>query len=296
MSALPAPRPSRRSFLKLSAAAVAGALALRLPQLPPAAPGVSGLRLASALPRPGWPLLPVPEQLLQTSMTAYQPLDAALVPAYVAAMLIQAGRLQPLRGPAGRPHDPEGRFTAPYAYRVAALRYAGEAAAPETASWEGLWSDGGSGVWPAFGRVMTGAALLWRGYSPNDTHPGHLAQAAADLERLPPRRVSKPAGSLQTQPTVALVLADPAELGLANGLRLPVEGTLLIEYDWVITAGPARAAAARQFIDDLPPAVYAPLANSPARLIPLMPLPPASRAQHLAIWNDLAGRQPGSTV
>ena len=290
MSARRQARPSRRSFLQLSAAAVAGALALGLPQWPSTALVGSNLRLASALPELGWPLLPFPEQLLQANSPAHQLLDAALVPAYVAAMLIQAGRLQPLRGPVGRPHDPEGRYSVPFAYRVAALRYWPESGAPKTASWAELWPAGASGVWPAFGRVITGAALLRRGYSPNDTHSGHLAQAAADLDRLLPGSDPEVAGGSATQPRVALVLADPADLGAANGLRLPTEGTLLIEYDWVITASPARAAVAGRFINGLRPAAVAPLVNSPVRLIPLMPLPSASRAQHSAIWKDLAVR------
>ncbi len=296
MSARLPARPSRRAFLQLSAAAVAGALALRLPQLPSDAPRVSGLRLASALPHLGWPLLPFPERLLQTPVTIHPSLDAALVPAYVAAMLIQAGRLQHLSGPAGRPHDPEGRYTIPFAYRVAALRYPSEAAAAKTASWAELWSAGANGVWPMFGRLITGAALLRRGYSPNDTHPGRLAQAGADLKRLLLYLEPEAAVPSPTQPRVALVLADPVEVGSANGLRLPAEGTLLIEYDWVITASPARAAVARQFIDGLRPAAEAPLANSSARLIPLMPLPPAAYAQHSAIWKDMAARQPAGAV
>lgn len=280
MSFRPAPRTSRRSFLKLGAA-VAGALSLPLLRQPLANPSVPTLRLASALPHPGWPLLPDPEALLQSSVAARPLVDVALVPAYVAALLIQAGRLQPLRGPAGRPHDPEGRYTLPFAYRVAALRYEDADNFPLASSWADLWSAAGSDVASVFGRVITGAALLRRGYSPNDTHPGHLAQAAADLARLP-----------RANPTVALVLADPAELGLANGPRLPAEGTLLIEYDWIITAGPVGqdAAAARQFIERLPLATDPPLMDSPTRLIPLMPLPPSAHAQHAAIWNQFTTR------
>jgi hypothetical protein len=134
------------------------------------------------------------------------------------------------------------------------------------------------------GRVAAGVALLRRGYSPNDTHPGHLALAAADLAQLSPRLSPAP---LPSQPQPALVLADPASLGGAQGLRLPAEGALLIEYDWVITAGAERAALARRFIASLPPATPWQPANASVRLIPLMPLPPAARAQHTAIWNEL---------
>ena len=284
MSARLAPGPSRRSFLKFSRAAAAGVLALPWLQLP-AEPGRAGLRLGSALALPGWPLISAPEQLLQT---AANQLDAVLVPAYLAAMLIQAGRLQPQPGPAGRPHDPEGHYTLPFAYRLTALRYPAAVAAPKTASWAELWSTPNRGTWPAGGRVAAGIALLRRGYSPNDTHPGHLALAAADLAQLSPRLERAPAGTPHAQPQPALVLADPADLGRAPGLRLPAEGVLLIEYDWVITASAERAAAARQFIAGLRPADPWQPANASVRLIPLMPLPPAAQAQHIAIWDDLA--------
>ena len=226
-------------------------------------------------------------------------IDAALVPAFVAARLIQAGRLQALHGPSGRPHDPEGRYTVPFAYRVAALRFPNQPAGPMAATWADLWSAAGRAEWPAFARLITGAALLRRGYSPNDTHPGHLGQAAGDLERLHPRIVPERSGRFrdlpQTETPLALVLADPAEAGPSSGLRLPAEGTMLIEYDWVITAGPARAAAARQFIDSRPAAQFL-RSDLPARLIPLMPLPPAAQSQHDQIWASLAARQAALSV
>ena len=278
MSARPAPRASRRSFLKFGAAAAAGVLALRLPQ-PLVTPGPLSLNIKSALPLPGFGFLASPEQLVNGRFDA---VDAALVPAYVAAQLIHKGWLQPLHGPPGRAHDPEGRFTLPYAFRVAALRFSSEPAAPLMAAWADLWSAAGGAAWPAFGRVITGAALLRRGYSPNDSHPGHLAQAAQDLARL--RGQSAP----ERFSAVTLVLADPAEFGQANGLRLPAEGTLLIEYDWVITAGPARADAARRFIDGLRPMAQNLRSDLPMRLIPLMPLPASAQAQQMEIWSSLA--------
>src|SRR5258708_16689209 len=146
-------------------------------------PDFSFLRVRSALPLPGYGFLPFPEQLLQVSLDH---VDVALVPAYVAARLIQISRLQPLHGPSGRAHDPEGRYTAPFAYRVAALRFPQEPAAPKTAGWADLWSAAGSTLWPAFGRVISGAALMRRGESPNDSHPGHLMEAADDLKDLRP--------------------------------------------------------------------------------------------------------------
>jgi spermidine/putrescine-binding protein len=276
MSARLAPRSSRRSFLKLGAVAAAGVLALRLRQPAPMTSGVFRLRVASALPLPNVQFLPFPERLLTARL---DPIDIALVPAYVAAQLIQKHLLQPLHGPSGRAHDPEGHYTVPFAYRVAALRFASERAAPKAAAWDDLWSAPGGAAWPAFGRVITGAALLRRGYSPNDAHPGHLAQAADDLGRLRGRRDGP----------VMLVLADPAGLGQANGLRLPAEATMLVEYDWVITGGPAQAEAAREFIDGLRPMAQMLRSDLPVRLIPLMPLPQTAKAQHDEIWAAIAG-------
>jgi len=282
MSARSAPRSSRRSFLKLGALATAGVLALGLPPVLPAKPSSAGPRVASALSLPlsGVQLLHFPEQLLGARRHA---VDAALVPAYVAAQLIQQRLLKPLRGPSGRAHDPEGYFTLPFAYRVAALRFASERAAPTAAAWDDLWSAAGGAAWPAFGRVVTGAALLRRGYSPNDAHPGHLAQAADDLGRLRARSV--PEGDQ----AVRLVLADPIELGQAGGLRLPAPGTMLVEYDWVIVGGPAQADAARQFVDGLRPMAQGLRSDLPTRLIPLMPLARAAQTQHDDIWAGLAG-------
>ena len=288
MTARLAPRTTRRHFLKLGAAAVAAGLALPLIGWPAGTPGSPPLRIASALPLPGYDYLPFPEKLLTPA--ADRP-DLALVPAYVAALLVRHGRLQPLAGPPGRAHDPDGHYSVPHAYRVAALRFPDETGAPQSASWADLWT--GRAAWPASSRLIVGAALLRRGYSPNDSHPGHLAHAAADLERLRPRVA--PAGAEhfhggQPGPRApALVLADPAVIGQANGLRLPVEGTLLVEYDWVVLAGAERAALARQFVEQLPVAGV-PRLDLPVRLIPLMPLSAAAREQHAAIWAALAER------
>ena len=259
---------SRRSALKLGAAFVA-ALAVPWSTSLISTDERTPLRLASALPLPGYRALPQPESLLQSAAG----LDAALVPAYVAAMLIASGQAQPIRGAAGRAHDPEGRFTVPFAYRLSALRYPSGAAAPAAPSWSAAWPALDLAAGQGWSRVLIGAALLRRGHSPNDTHSGHLAQAAADLARLPAR------GTAQ-----ALALVDPAELGQPTGLRLPTEGVMLIEYDWVLLADRAPA---RQFVEAQPVAPL-PRLGLPARLIPLMPLPAAARARHAAIAASLA--------
>ncbi len=283
-----APRTSRRSFLKLGAATIAAALALPRVEWLPSAPDPSALRVRSALPLPGYGALALPERLLTWRPNA---IDVALVPAYVAAQLIQRGWLQPFDGQPGRAHDPEGRYTMPYAQRVAAVRFPNETAAPKASSWEDLWRAGPAAVWPAVGRLLAGAALLRRGYSPNDTHPGHLAQAGMDLRQLRPRLSSPGAEHVnhweRNPRAAAFVLADPMMIGPANGLRLPGEGTMLIEYDWVITAEAARAEMARRFVEPFRSAAPRPRLDLPVRLIPLMPLPETARAQHAEIWASL---------
>src|SRR5262249_26471328 len=81
---------------------------------------VSAPRLTSALPLPGLPFLPFPERLLQAPRLA---LDAALLPAYIAAQLIQRGWLQALPGPPGRAPDPYAvtRGPSPIAWRRCAI-------------------------------------------------------------------------------------------------------------------------------------------------------------------------------
>ena len=288
MNAPSAPRTSRRSFLKLGAATAAAALVLPWADWLPGAPDPAALRVRSALPLPGYAALAFPEQLLTRPLHA---VDVALVPAYVAAQLIQRGWLRPLEGHPGRAHDPEGRFTLPYAQRVAAVRFPAEAEAPKTASWQDLWQAGPRVLWPAAGRLLAGAALLRRGYSPNDAHPGHLAQAGMDLQQLRPRLSFQGAEHVEhweRRPrAAAFVLADPAMIGPANGLRLPGEGTMLIEYDWVITAAAPRTDLARQFLEPFRAGAPHQRLDLPVRTIPLMPLPPAARAQHAEIWAAL---------
>lgn len=161
----------RRTFLKLSA--VLGA-ALALPP--------RSLRLASALP------LPFPHTRLANPDTALDPRewDALLIPAYRAAEWIQRGWLAPLTRciAPGRAHDPESAFTHPYRFH-----------------WHRSLLDN----WP---RLTAALALQHSGYSPNDTHPGHLALA---LRALPH--------------TAALN---------ARGV--------LVEYDWVTAGNPAGQA------------------------------------------------------
>ncbi len=63
--------------------------------------------------------------------------------------------------------------------------------------------------------------------------------------------------------------------------------TMLVEYDWVITAGPAQVGAARQFINGQRPMGQSLRSDLPVRLIPLMPLSPDAQAQQREIWESL---------
>lgn len=138
---------NRRAFLKLSAGLGA---ALALPRFP--------LRLASTLP------LPFPHTFIANPDTALdlRAWDALLVPAYRAAEWIQHGQLQPLAGPPGRAHDPEGAFTRPHQFRIHRT----------------IQSQ-----WP---RLAIGLALQNLGHSPNDWHTGHVAQALRHLQQRAP--------------------------------------------------------------------------------------------------------------
>ncbi len=211
---------NRRAFLKLS-----GALGVAAHW-----PVARAVRLAAT-----WPVtyphryFPNPENLLAHGVS---PFEALLLPAYAAAELIQANALHTLPGTPGRAHDPDGAFTFPYHYETIAL--------PLTSAW------------PNQPRVVVGAALWARGYSPNDSHPGHLAQIEKDL----------------------LTHNRPVRSSAA---------TLLIEYDWVIPQT-ANLESALAFIRNLPPAR---LHDHRPSAIPLMPLPLTARHQIAAIWKRL---------
>ena len=216
--------------------------------------------------------------------------DLLLVPAYAAAALIERGALLPLPGPAGRAHDPEGAFTLPYARMAAALLYRG---GPPPAGLDDLWRHPAQTLWPDDARLVIGAALLRRGYSPNDTHPGRLALAQADLAEMRPRLAADPAAALRAgRGRLAYALLDVSQLQ-AGGPFVPLDGGPLVEYDWVIPAGAQDPAAARHFLQALPlagPALRAKRAQPGRRLIPLTPLPADARAQHAEIWRAVSGR------
>jgi hypothetical protein len=266
---------NRRSFLKLSAVGAAG-WGLRPAWAAPAVP-----RLAATL------RLPVPHRFVanpETLLTRLPAADLLLVPAYVAAGLIRRGWLQPLAGPAGRAHDPEGAYTIPYRYAVSALVHP-PGVAPEEA-----WAEGV--MWPAFSRLVMGAALQRRGYSPNDAHAGHLTLAAQDLEGLRPALTADPLAAVEAGSGLAAVALVPVtgegEPVVPAGLAVtrPRWGGVLVEYDWVLPAGGSDPDGARAYLAGLTPAAL-PIFAAGRRLPPLAPLPERSQALHTRLWADL---------
>jgi spermidine/putrescine-binding protein len=267
---------SRRAFLKLSGASLAGW------SLRPALATLAAPVVAATLPLP-FPhrYLPNPDTLL-ARLTAG--VDLLLVPAHVAAGLIQQSRLLRLAGPGGRAHDPEGAYTVPYRFALAALAHRVGAAPDEP------WQP--SVAWPSFGRLLLGAALQRRGYSPNDPHAGHVAEAARDLLQRRPALAADPLAVLLAGDAVAAFAPVPVnangEPELAEGLAamLPPWGGVLLEYDWVVPVNAPDPEAARALVADLSSAT-APTRPDGLRFPPLMPLPKRLQAQQAGLWAEL---------
>jgi hypothetical protein len=282
-------RLSRRAFLQAGAAGAA-ALAFKLfAPFPAASGGVSPLTIAATRPL-AYPhhYIADPDTLPRTAWPAA---DVLLVPAYTAAELIARGDLLSLRGELplvpGRPHDPEGAFTRPQGVAWAALVTRAGAPPPALAD---LWQA--DAVWLDSARLALGVALMRRGYSPNDSHSGHLALCERDLQALRPRLASDPAARLRAgAAAVALTLVSGPALPGGLAAAMPAEGALYSEYDWVVPRRAARVEAALAFLR-AQPAVGSAAWPVAARRVPLAPLPVAGRAQHAAIWARLRGAWP----
>jgi len=204
--------------------------------------------------------------------------DLLLLPAYAAAGLIREGRLRRLSGPPGRAHDPDGAFTAPHSLQFTMLAY--REPAPERITLAHLFQPGS--LWPEYPRLIIGLALLRRGYLPNTEDPAHLQQVEDDLRRARPTFVADPLRALRAgRGPVALSLMDAGRL---PGVRLPEEGVLTLEYDWVIPCRSTDPAAAEAFVraQPLPFRLQLP---GPAHT--LGPLSPAARREYQALWSRL---------
>jgi hypothetical protein len=204
--------------------------------------------------------------------------DLLLLPAYAAAGLIREGRLRRLSGPPGRAHDPDGAFTAPHSLQFTTLLYHG--AAPERITLAHLFQPGA--LWPEYPRLIIGLALLRRGYLPNTEDPAHLQQVEDDLRRARPTLGADPLCALHSgRGHVALTLLDAGRL---PGARLPEEGVLTLEYDWVIPRRSTDPAAAEAFVRAQPIPFRLQLPG-PTHTLGL--LSPAARREYQALWSRL---------
>jgi hypothetical protein len=270
------PRLPRRTFLKISAALGVAAY------LQPA----RGLRLASTLP------LPFPHQRFPNAealLTHRLDFDLLLVPAYLAAELIQRGALQTVPGVPGRAHDPDGAYTIPYLTTLSTILYRHIPPAD-------LWHS--NTLWPASPRLVIGLALLRRGYSPNDSHPGHLAQIEKDLLDARLRIVPDPEAGLRSALGDFAVTLSPAHSspprsrlaeratreGLGVGVAFPPKGAIAVEHDWIIPLSSLAPEAALSFISNL----QRPTPNFQRPLFTLTPLSASTRAYHAYIWKRAA--------
>jgi len=252
---------SRRTFFKVSA--LLSALTLRFGR---------PLAVASALPMAG--------AYINMDADELEPLkfDAALLPAYAAVHGIHQRDLHRLSGPPGRAHDPEGAFTVPFKIMIAAVAYAG--AEPAQPLFEHLWTR--EALWPRFGRLALGVALVRRGYSPNTLNLNEVEAAAQALKELRPRFVKNVPRALETgKGAVGLVLRDAAQLPVTG---LPAEARLMIEYDWVMPRTCTQTQAAEALIRRLSRPFQL---NLPQPYFTLAALPEPARTRYAELWREV---------
>jgi hypothetical protein len=237
---------SRRTFLLTGA--VAALATLTAPR---------GPHLGAALPL-GCPFNPDADELARQAAR----FDVMLLPAYAAADLIARHALRPITSTPGRAHDPEGAFTVPHTVVHFPLT-------------EELFSP--RALWPRYGRLALALALLRRGYSVNDMHPGHLKQAADDLRHARPAFVRDPLAALEAG--AGEVALAPMDAATASAIGVPA---LTLEYDWVIPRTAANPRAAESFIRNQ----YSAFSLPPACLT-LAPLPAKARAVYAEVWRSV---------
>jgi hypothetical protein len=271
---------SRRTFLKLSGvAAAAGCL-----------PGPGRLpAIVSTLPLPyAHTYISDPDTLL--AAPAWPAGDLWLVPAYVAAALIRQGALRELAQERfrvlGRAHDPEGAFTVPHTRAAGVLLARGPAPRSLAEAWQA------NSLWPDVARFTLGAALMRHGYSPNDTHTGHLAQIEKDLLAARPHLAARPGSAVRQSAAAAFALVPRsavAELGLQAAW--PAEGTLVVDYDWVIPRHALRPGTALAFLRQAAASGASPAVEPPpGRWVPLTPLSAEAQVQRAELWARLVTR------
>lgn len=254
---------SRRTFFKVSA--VLSALTLRLGR---------PLTIAAALPLVG--------AHVNIDADELEPLnfDTALLPAYAAVHLIRQRHAQRLSGPPGRAHDPEGAFTVPSKMMIAAVAYAG--VEPLQPLLEHVWAP--EALWPRFGRLALGVALVRHGYSPNTLNLNEVETAAQALRELKPRFVSDVPCALEAGAgAVGLVLRDAARLPIYG---LPAEARLMIEYDWLVPRTSLQPKAAEDYVRRQPRPFQL---NLPRPYTTLAALPEFARMRYAELWREVCG-------
>lgn len=252
---------SRRTFFKVSA--LLSALTLRLGR---------PLAIASALPLAGTQVNIDADELEPLNF------DVVLVSAYAAVSLIRQQRAHQLSGPPGRAHDPEGAFTVPFKMMIATVAYA--SAEPVQPMFEHLWTR--AALWPRFGRLALGVALLRKGYSPNTLNLTEVEEAAQALRELGPRFVKNVPGALEAgEGDVGLVLRDAARLPVSG---LPAEARLMIEYDWLVPRTSAQPKVAGDFIRRQPRPFQL---NLPRPYTTLAALPEPARTRYAELWREV---------
>ncbi len=158
-------------------------------------------------------------------------LGALLVPADHAAWLIKTGALAHLAGTPGRPHDPEGQYTAPFRLNGLSLRLPGGEPTLRRLERSNAW-------WPSDPRSMVAAALLATGHSPNATDRVALQRCERWLRLARPRVDAPPLGAVALE---WLSVDSPA-------FNAPIEGLIVSEWDWVILAHAPAPHLAEDFI------------------------------------------------
>lgn len=256
---------SRRTFFKVSA--LLSALTLRLGR---------PLAIASALP--------LTDAQVNIDADELEPLnfDVMLVSAYAAVRLIRQQYAHQLSGPPGRAHDPEGAFTVPFKMMIATVAYAGTE--PVQPLFEHLWTP--AALWPRFGRLALGVALLRHGYSPNTLNLTEVEAAAQALRELGPRFVRDVPRALEAgEGEVGLVLRDAARFAARLPVSgLPAEARMMIEYDWLVPRTSAQPKVAGDFIHRQPRPFQL---NLPRPYTTLAALPEPARVRYAKLWQKV---------
>lgn len=283
------PRPSRRSFLKLSAlTGAAAALAACQPAV---------LQEAPLLNLHNWPEYLNPETARQfwnetdifINQTIFESNEELLTDLknnlpgtydlitptdHAVRRLIEQGgvlKLDPAQLPnlsnvqatfrIGRAHDPRGEYSVTKNWGTTGLIYRPDVVSKPPASWADFWTlareHSGRVVVAEAQDELIGAALKLLGYSINETDPGRLAEAERRMLELRPHvGVSSEYFSMFQEGLVVLGLGWNGDAFVIRqeyetpvSYALPSEGSLLWEDDWCLPATALHPRNAHAFIN-----------------------------------------------